>query len=81
MRTPTTTRVETLSNRIKPLLAGHEPEVQGAALADLVSIFFAGHHPALREESIELWVETMRDLIPESEKEIFPNGKPEGWDA
>lgn len=69
-----------LANAMRPLLAGRGPEVQGAALADLVSIFFAGHHPALREEAIEAWVQCMRDLIPDSEQELFPHGKPEGWE-
>jgi hypothetical protein len=31
---------------IWPLLAGHAPEVQGAALADLLAIWLAGHHVA-----------------------------------
>jgi hypothetical protein len=49
-------------------------------LADLVSLFIAGHHPAFREELLALHIETVRQLIPASEKEIFPDGKPEGWD-
>lgn len=35
--------VHDLVNRIKPLLAEHGPLVQGAALADLLSIWFASH--------------------------------------
>ena len=35
--------VYALVERIKPLLAGHAPEVQGAVLADLVAIWLAGH--------------------------------------
>jgi hypothetical protein len=27
------------------------PEVQGAALAELVAIFVAGHHPCIRDDS------------------------------
>jgi hypothetical protein len=69
-----------LSRRIRPLLAGHEPQIQGIVLADLVSLFIAGHHPALREEMLALHVDTVRQLIPASEKEIFTDGKPEGWD-
>lgn len=70
---------EALSNRIKPLLAGQRPEIQGAALADLVSIYFAGHHPALREQQINIWIKAMRKLIPVNEAELF--GKSENWDA
>ena len=34
-------------------------------------MYFAGHHPALREETMELWIKTMRQLIPVSEAEMF----------
>jgi hypothetical protein len=32
-----------VAERIKPLLAGHDPAVQGAVLADLVGLWLAGH--------------------------------------
>jgi hypothetical protein len=74
-------QVEVLVHRIQPILRGRGPELQGAALADLVAMFFAGHHPALREEQITLWIECMRNLIPVNEKELFKHGdKPEGWE-
>ena len=78
-----THKVEALVNRINPLLHGQGPELQGAALADLVAMFFAGHHPALRQESIEHWVKCMRDLIPVNEALIFEHlgGKPQGWET
>ena len=79
--TPYPKLVERLSKRIRPLLAGHSPEIQGAVLADLVSLFIAGHHPAMREEILALHTEAVRKLIPETEKEIFPDGRPEGWDT
>jgi hypothetical protein len=43
---------QALANRIKPLLAGHSPFVQGAALAELVSLWLAGHacHEARGDE-------------------------------
>jgi len=80
MTTMQSRMAEALSNRIKPLLAGHAPELQGAVLADLVSLFFAGHHPAMREEQIEIWIAAMRELIPHSEAELFRHGKPPGWE-
>jgi hypothetical protein len=79
--TPTTHEAEALAHKIRRLLEGRGPEVQGAVLADLVSIFFASHHPALRAECVELWIRHMRELIPISEKQIFPNGKPQGWET
>ena len=72
-------QVERIAARIKPLLAGHPPEVQGAALADLLSLFIAGHHPAIRDEMLALHFQAVRDLIPVSEMEMFPNGLPDGW--
>jgi hypothetical protein len=35
--------VENLVKKIKPLLAGNAPELLGAALAELLSIWLAGH--------------------------------------
>jgi hypothetical protein len=69
-----------LSQRIKPMLAGLSPQVQGTALADLVSIFLAGHRPDVREEAFARWIKLVRDLLPLSEKQMFPNGKPDGWE-
>jgi len=68
-----------LSERIRPLLAGHDGAVQGAALADLVSIYIAGHPPDQRKEMLELLMETVRELTPLSEKQIFPHGLPQKW--
>lgn len=71
-----------LVEQIGVLLHGRGPELQGAALADLVAMLFAGHHPALRDESIDHWIKCMRDLIPVNEKILFERhgGKPEGWE-
>jgi hypothetical protein len=79
MSDPRTRTIELLSMKIRPLLAGLSPEVQGGVLADLVSVFIAGHHPELREAMLEMHVDLVRELIPETEKEIFPHGLPEGW--
>jgi len=56
-----------LVRQIGPLLAGRGPQVQGAALADLVAMYFAGHNPSIRDEVMELWLATMRSLIPLNE--------------
>jgi hypothetical protein len=82
MMTPTPHEVDALVDRIKPLLRGQGPELQGAALCDLVAMFFAGHHPALRHEMIGHWIKTMCDLIPINEAALFVHygGKPPGWE-
>lgn len=67
-----------LSARIKPLLAGKHPAVQAGALADLVSVFLAGHFvagdaaatAALRQELLDEHVRFVKSLVPASEREI-----------
>ncbi len=65
------TEIVKLVDRIRPLLAGISPEIQGAALADCLAIWLAGHDiPGDRIATWEWrddlmenhWV-TVRDLI------------------
>jgi hypothetical protein len=63
--------VERICTKIALLLAGRSPEVQGAVLGNLVSMFIAGTHPRLRSWAMEQHVKLVLDLVPESEKEIF----------
>ena len=79
MSDPRTRTIELMSTNIRLILAGIPPEVQGGVLAELVSVFIAAHHPELREAMLEMHVDLVRDLIPETEKEIFPHGLPEDW--
>ena len=65
---PTASETLQLSADIQPMLRGHGPMVQGAVLADLVSIWLAGFWPReVREEILTDWIATMRKLIPHSE--------------
>lgn len=65
--------------RLKPLLAGYGPALQGAVLADLVSLWVAGHEPASREGMMDLLFEHASALVPEREKEMFGEaGHPAG---
>jgi hypothetical protein len=65
--------------QVRPILAGHSPEVVGAALADLFATLLAGHFDdrgpvetaALREEIIARWLETARLLIKPNEQMIL----------
>jgi len=64
--------IEKLVERIRPLLSGRSPQTQGAALADLLAMWLAGHivqgNPAatdeLREELLEAHTAVVRKLIP-----------------
>jgi hypothetical protein len=69
---------EKLVQSIRPLLAGRSPQTQGAALADLLAIWLAGHvvegNPAetdtLRDELLEAHIEAVRRLIPINSRQI-----------
>jgi hypothetical protein len=59
-----------LSDSIKPMLAGRAPEVVSAVLADLTAIWMSGFRPeagddlhALRRELFEEWSEMFWELV------------------
>lgn len=57
-------RVLELVERIKPILAGQDPREQGAALAELLSLWLAGHRPPeLREALLTHHIEAVRALM------------------
>lgn len=61
---------EALVRQISKLLAGRNPGVIGAALADLTSMWVAGHYPAeLRDPLLLGWIETVRGLVPVNEQQ------------
>jgi len=55
-----------LSKTIRPMPAGHDPTMQGAAFAELISMFIAGHHP----EMLAAFINAVRGLVPISEKAV-----------
>jgi hypothetical protein len=57
-------RAVRVAEKIKPLLAGLPPEVQGAVLGQLVAIWSAGHHPSIRDERWRDLVMLIRELTP-----------------
>jgi hypothetical protein len=61
---PDPARVFDLVERIRPILAGNHPAVQGAAMADLVAIWLAGHPAEFREQLLALHVDKVRALVP-----------------
>jgi hypothetical protein len=75
-----TFEVSATVEKIRPLLAGHDPKIQGAVLTDLVAIFLAGHFARggdpeqtrkLREALLTIHVETVWELIPANEEIIL----------
>jgi CRP-like cAMP-binding protein len=77
---------EAVSKEIQKLLRGLGPKIQGAVLADLLSLWLAGHFVArkpaqtseLREALLIEHITTVRKLVSESEKEIIAKIEPEG---
>lgn len=56
-----------LAQSIYPMLAGQPPEVQGAVLADLLSMWLAGHYrggDALLLRLLEHHVRAVRMILP-----------------
>lgn len=79
MQKPIDTRTfDHLVDRIRPILAGHDPAIQSAVLADLLSMWLAGHFLAdsgddqakFREELLANHMQLVRDLIPANEAMI-----------
>jgi hypothetical protein len=58
------TLVTEVVDRIRPILGGHHPAVQGAVVADLVAIWLAGHQADLREVLLDNHIDTVRQLVP-----------------
>lgn len=72
--------VENLVLAIRPFLAGHPPQVQGAVLADLTSLWLSGHYllgDAAIEKVLRMHIDHVRQLVPiaiESLKARTPPG-------
>jgi hypothetical protein len=64
-------RARAIVDSIKPLLTGHGPGVQGAALMELLALFIAGHAPDDRERLLTLHVQQVRAMLPIVDHELF----------
>jgi hypothetical protein len=60
-----------LAARIKPLMTGQGPDVQGAVLVELVARHLAGHAKRERSYLLALHIKSVRDMIPVVEEELF----------
>ena len=74
-----------VSRAIQPFLNGLGAEIQGAVLADLLSLWLAGHiastpeaTAALRDDILVHHIAAVCDLIPVSEQQILAKTPPAG---
>jgi hypothetical protein len=61
---------QVLLDLIRPILAGHEPHIQGIVLADLLAYWLAGHPEETREGILKLHLEAVEDLVEFNVREI-----------
>ncbi|MHC2534243.1 hypothetical protein [Bradyrhizobium diazoefficiens] len=64
-----------LVEQIRPILAGQNPEVVGATLAQLLATFIAGHAPVLRETAQRLLMDCAEGLVPVMVEEMIVAGR------
>ena len=62
------TRTLVIADQIKPMLHGLGPEVQGAILAELVSIWLTGHAPDIRRIVLTQWLGIVVELTAVNER-------------
>lgn len=60
---------EAIVDRIKPLLGGHHPQIQGMVLAELTSIWLGGHPLEVREALLDVHCSGVRELVALSDQE------------
>lgn len=74
-------QAQAIANRIKPSLAGLAPAVQGAVLAELLSLWVAGHYVGgqqLMDTVLNMHFEMVRKMVPISVRELKGDGTAAG---
>lgn len=54
---------DAIVDRIKPLLAGRHPALQGIVVSELLAIWLAGHPAEVQNDLIEAHLTATRDLV------------------
>lgn len=52
-----------LAKEICPFLYGKGPNVQSVVLLELCSMFICGHHPDIRQASLEHFIKALREVV------------------
>lgn len=61
-------RAVAIADKVRSELAGHPPEVQGAALADLTMTWLLGHHPEDRAMILATHYEAVRIMAEQTSR-------------
>jgi hypothetical protein len=61
-------------DKIRPMLAGLSPPLQGIIVAELTAIWIAGHQPEVREGIIRMQDEAVRELVTIWHQRMWPAG-------
>ncbi len=64
-------RVEELLEECQRVLDGQNGTIEGAVIARLLSLWLAGHPETDRELALTDFIDMVREMVPESEKEIL----------
>jgi hemerythrin len=72
-------KIEAIVDAVRPIIAGHDSTVQSAALADLLSMWLAGHFvegdrkatDRLRRRLLRAHIALVRELLPANERQIL----------
>lgn len=67
-------QIEGMVSACKPILRGHAPEVQSAALAELTALWLAGYPDFVRIEKFMSFCGLAKDLLPGVESELYRGG-------
>lgn len=66
--------IDAIVAQARIVFAGHDSKFQGAALANLLAIWLAGHPNFLRGTVLLQTINLARDLVEPLEREIFHGG-------
>ena len=68
-------QVDEIVEAIRPILAGHPPDIQGAVIGDLLSMYLTGFEPGAREQVLAQIVGLARALVPVNEEMLAERRK------
>jgi len=71
-------RVEELLQECQRVLGGQGGTMEGAVIARLLSLWLAGHPKPDWEQALTDFIDMVREMVLESEKEILQRAQPAG---